>query len=157
MEERFLNQAIASWDLQVANLRKLLSKLSDEALQKEVAVGRNTGWYVLGHLVAVSDALSEMIGTGQRQYPDLQAVFIQHPDRSGLPLPSISQLRSYVETIAERLSGEFRTLNTAEWLNRHNAMTDDEFLSNPERNKLSVLLNRTNHLSYHIGQLRLLF
>jgi hypothetical protein len=31
-------------------------------------------------------------------------------------------------------------------------MTDEDFKANPLRNRLAVLLNRTNHLSYHLGQ-----
>jgi hypothetical protein len=42
------------------------------------------------------------------------------------------------------------------WLSRHESMTDADFEKDPARNKLSVLLNRTNHLSFHFGQLRLL-
>ena len=37
-----------------------------------------------------------------------------------------------------------------------NNATDEDFAKEPARNKLSVLLNRTNHLAYHLGQLRLL-
>jgi len=32
-------------------------------------------------------------------------------------------------------------------------MTDEDLAKDPGRNKLSVLINRTNHMAYHIGQL----
>ena len=40
------------------------------------------------------------------------------------------------------------------WFTRHESMTDADFEKDPARNKLSVLLNRTNHLAYHFGQIR---
>jgi hypothetical protein len=35
-------------------------------------------------------------------------------------------------------------------------MTEEDFEKEPGRNKLSVLINRTNHMAYHLGQLVLL-
>jgi hypothetical protein len=35
------------------------------------------------------------------------------------------------------------------------AVSDEEFAANPLRNRLSVVLSRTNHLAYHIGQIAL--
>jgi hypothetical protein len=32
-------------------------------------------------------------------------------------------------------------------------MTDEDYAKDPMRNRLSVLLSRTNHLSFHIGQI----
>ena len=40
-----------------------------------------------------------------------------------------------------------------DWFSRHTAMTDEDFEKEPGRNKLSVVINRTNHMAYHLGQL----
>jgi hypothetical protein len=47
-------------------------------------------------------------------------------------------------------------MSTDSWFSRHASMTDEDFEKDPARNKLTTLLSRTNHLSYHFGQLRLL-
>lgn len=36
---------------------------------------------------------------------------------------------------------------------KHSAVSEEDFAKEPHRNKLNLLLNRTNHLSYHHGQL----
>ena len=38
---------------------------------------------------------------------------------------------------------------------KHTAVSDEDFAANPLRNRLSVLLSRTRHLAYHIGQIAL--
>jgi hypothetical protein len=45
------------------------------------------------------------------------------------------------------------TLQPAEWFNRHTVVSEADFEKEPHRNKLNLLINRTNHLSYHLGQL----
>lgn len=157
MENKFINLALASWDIQVSRLKKILETLSDEQLTGSISPGRNSGWYILGHLIAVNDAMSEILGTGKRACPELHSPFIQNPESAALDRPSVSTLRQYFTLVHERLKRELATLNEDSWLTRHEAMTDEDFVKNPGRNKFSVLLNRTNHLSYHLGQLRLLY
>ena len=41
----------------------------------------------------------------------------------------------------------------SDWLaRRHTAVLEEDFSKEPLRNRLSILLTRTNHLSYHISQ-----
>jgi hypothetical protein len=47
-------------------------------------------------------------------------------------------------------------MSTADWLDRHMSISAEDFKREPMRNKLNVLINRTNHESYHLGQLMLL-
>jgi hypothetical protein len=51
------------------------------------------------------------------------------------------------------LSDKFGRLTPQDWLQRHMAMSDEDYAKDPTRNRLSVLLSRTNHISYHLGQL----
>jgi len=51
------------------------------------------------------------------------------------------------------LSEKLGRLTPPKWLQRHMAMSDEEYAKDPTRNRLSVLLSRTNHLSYHLGQI----
>ena len=67
---------LTAWDAQNNYLSKLLGALSDEQLSREIAPGKNTGTYLLGHLVAVSDAMLPLLGFGDRLFPALENVFI---------------------------------------------------------------------------------
>lgn len=91
-----------------------------------------------------------------RAHAELDEAFVKNPDKSGFDMPDISQLKQYWKDVHEQLSDAFQQLQTDDWFKRHNAMTDEDFAKETARNKLSVLLNRTNHLAFHLGQLRLL-
>ncbi|MEO6961524.1 MAG: DinB family protein, partial [Puia sp.] len=79
--------------------------------------------------------------------------FISNPESARLPGPDLQQLRKYWNKVNQALSAKFNTLTIEEWLDRHNAVTPEDFIKEPHRNKLNVLLSRTSHLSYHRGQL----
>ncbi|WP_454801273.1 DinB family protein [Mucilaginibacter phyllosphaerae] len=157
MENKFLNLSFSSWNLQVSRLKNIIETLSDEQLAQPISPGRNSGWYIVGHLIAVNDAMSEILGTGKRAYPELHSPFVQNSEQPAFIQSFTGLLRNYFLLVHVRLQEEFTTLTEDAWLARHAAMTDEDFLKNPLRNKYSVLLNRTNHLSYHLGQLRLLY
>ena len=43
-----------------------------------------------------------------------------------------------------------------DWLKKHTpGSPDEDFSTNPTRNRLAVFLNRTNHTSFHTGQIAL--
>jgi hypothetical protein len=46
----------------------------------------------------------------------------------------------------------FASLSAADWLKKHGAVSEEDFLKEPLRNRLAILLSRTNHLTYHLGQ-----
>jgi hypothetical protein len=43
-------------------------------------------------------------------------------------------------------------MSPSDWLQRHSAVSEEEFAKDPSRSRFSILLSRTNHLSYHLGQ-----
>jgi hypothetical protein len=55
-----------------------------------------------------------------------------------------------------KLNRHFEATEIDGWLSRHTAVSSDDFVKEPHRNKLNVVVNRTGHMAYHIGQLRLL-
>jgi uncharacterized damage-inducible protein DinB len=147
--------AISSWRLVLERTNKALSKLTDDELLKEVAPGKNRVIYLWGHLTAVHDAMFPILGLGERLHPELDAIFISSPDKAGARLPSVGELRKYWHEVNGRLLSQFATLSTDEWLQRHRSMSDEDYVKDPTRNRLAVLLSRTNHLSYHLGQITL--
>lgn len=147
--------AITSWRLGVERANKTFSSLTEDELLKEVAPGKNRLIYLWGHLTAAHDAMFPILGLGERLHPELDAIFISSPDKSGPPLPTVGELRKYWEDVNSKLLSQFATLSADEWLQRHKAMSEEDYAKNPTRNRLAVLLSRTNHMSYHLGQITL--
>jgi len=147
---------LMAWDAQNNYLNKLISSLTDEQLAKEIAPGKNSGVYLLGHLIAVSDGMLPLLGFGDRLFPEMEEVFIKNPDKSGQVFSSVSELKQRLEAVNTKLNSHFKSTEIAEWLSKHNAVSSDDFVKEPHRNKLNVVITRTGHLAYHIGQIRLI-
>jgi hypothetical protein len=148
--------ALNTWHDRVAKAQQLLTTLSDEQLLREVAPGKNRGIYLVGHLVAYHDALCTILDLGPRLHPELDSAFLQQPDKSGLPMPSLTELKQYWTEVHTSLARDFQQVTISTWFARHLAISEADFQQEPYRNKLSFLLNRTNHLAYHTGQMMLL-
>jgi uncharacterized damage-inducible protein DinB len=152
----FVKMALSAWDVQNDRMNKLLDKLSDEQIAKEIAPGKNTGVYLLGHLVAINDNLLPLFDMGEKLYPSLEKLFVSSPDKSGQQFPSITELKKYWTTVNTKLSSQFAKMQPDEWFEKHTSVSAADFAKEPHRNKLNVLISRTNHQSYHLGQLILL-
>jgi hypothetical protein len=155
-KELFIKQVLSAWELQNKRVNNLLVKLSDEELLAEVAPGRNRGIYLLGHLTAISDSMLPLLGLGDKLYPDLTTLFVATPDKSNLDYPSLDLLKSYWNNVNTRLTEQFATLQPEDWFTKHTSVSDEDFAKDPLRNKLGILLSRTTHQSYHLGQLTFL-
>lgn len=152
-KEVFVKMAVSAWETHNNRLNKLIATLTDEQLSADTAPNRNSGTYLLGHLIAVSDALFPILGWGDRLYPELEEIFLKKPDKAGLATPTIQQLKDYLVVINAKLAEHMSTMQPDEWFAKHTAVSDEDFAKEPFRNKLNVLMNRTNHLSYHLGQM----
>ena len=147
--------AINSWRLVLERANKTLSNLTEEQVLKEVAPGRNRLIYLWGHLTAVHDAMFPILGLGKRLHPELDAIFVSNPDKAEAQLPPVGELRKYWDEVNGKLLLQFASLSEDEWLQRHNAVSEEDYAKDPTRNRLAVLLSRTNHMSYHLGQITL--
>jgi hypothetical protein len=151
-KELFIKMVLTNWELQINRMNNLLGKLSDEELSAQTAPGRNTGVYLLGHLAAVSDGLFTFLGVGERLNPAMDDIFLRNPDNSGIEKPSIAELKEYWNKVNVLLADKISQIQPDEWFNRHTAVSEEDFAKEPHRNKLNIIINRTNHLSYHLGQ-----
>lgn len=152
-QQLFIEMALNAWNTQITRTEKLIDSLSDEGLMKEVAPGKNRIVYLLGHLIAVNDGIIALFGAGERSYGHFDEAFIKNPDKSGLEMPDAAALRNEWKKSNAELSAYFEKMTPADWFSKHTAMTDEDFVKTPSRNKLSVLLNRTSHVAYHLGQM----
>jgi hypothetical protein len=151
----FVQMALGAWNTYVERGNKYLASISDEDMQTEVAPGKNRIIYLVGHLVAIHDKLFELLGIGQRSHADLDQPFIAKPDRATTDIPDAATLRKYWKEVHENLSKRFNEMSADEWFAKHSAVSAEDFAKDPTRNKLNVVINRTNHLNYHLGQMKL--
>jgi DinB superfamily len=152
-EEVLVTTATKSWDTWVGRAGKLFASLSEEEMFREIAPGKNRAIYVFGHLITVNDSMVPQLRLGEADFPQLKEPFITQPDRAVADLPPISELRKNWTDVNSRLNALFAELTPAQWLERHATVTEEDFANEPHRNRLAILLSRTGHASYHLGQL----
>lgn len=155
-KELFVYMAVSAWEIQNDRVNKLLDKLTDELWMSEIAPGKNTGIYLLGHLTAINDNLFTLFGLGKNLYPQLNDLFVKNPDKSGAVFPPLAELKKYWKEVNSKLAEHFAKMQPEDWFTRHTAVSEVDFEKEPHRNKLNVLMNRTSHQSYHLGQIVLL-
>jgi hypothetical protein len=142
-----------SWKLVISRFDKTLSELSDEQFQRQVAPGKNRVSYLLGHLTATHDRMFPLLGLCDRLHPELDDTYIRNPDKAlGDPL-SVTELRSAWAEVNDILTKAFEGFTLEDWLRKHTAVSDEDFAKDPTRNRLAIVISRTNHLSYHSGQM----
>jgi hypothetical protein len=151
-EETVIASALGAWRGNLERAGKFFAGVSAEELQKQVAPGKNRLIYLWGHLAATNDRMVALLGLGERTHPEFDAVFLSSPDGTA-DLPSHDELRAWWTEVNKKLSDGFATLSPGGWLERHTAVSEEDFAKDPLRNRLAVLLSRTNHLSYHFGQI----
>jgi uncharacterized damage-inducible protein DinB len=154
--ELIVQQVITAWEGQNKAVSKFINKYDEPAYLKEVAPGRNRAIYLLGHLVSTSDSLLVFFGLGDRLFPELEEIFSRNPDKTFAEIPSFAELKEKWEALNLTLTQHFSQMKTQEWLERHTKVSPEDFAKEPHRNKLNVLISRTNHQAYHLGQMNLL-
>src|ERR1700753_1912613 len=102
-KELLIKMALDSWQGQLSAVNNLLGKLSDEQLENEIAPGRNRGVYLLGHLIAVHDLMLPLFRFEESIYPELQAAFVDSPDKTISTIPPINQLKDQWDEVNEKL------------------------------------------------------
>jgi DinB family protein len=155
-EELLVANAVAFWNLALARVDKLFLNLTPKELEQPVAPGKNRLIYIWGHLAAVNDSLLSLMGLGQRLHPELDEVFITAPDRTAVKEISVDEVKKAWSEINARLNAEFAKMTVADWLHKHTAVSDADFAKEPLRNRMAILLTRTAHMAYHMGQAALI-
>jgi hypothetical protein len=93
-----------------------------------------------------------LLGVRERLHPEFDVAFISNPDRSRADIPSQEQVRGAWSVVNTELWNGFEKMSSNDWALRHSSVSEEDFAKDPSRNRFAVLLSRTNHLSYHIGQ-----
>jgi len=144
--------ALQAWHGQLKRADQLFQGLSDAQLMERVAPNRNRGIYLLGHLAAVHDDLLDLFGIGKPFRPDLHEAFVRKADDPQATYPTVGELRQYWTNVNQELTKHIDSWSVEEWLSRHSRVSEEDFVKEPHRNKFNVLLSRTSHVAYHLGQ-----
>jgi DinB family protein len=151
-EQSVVASAVHAWKQNLERAGTLFSSLSEQQLQNHVAPGKNRLIYLWGHLIAVHDAMLPLLALGPRLHPELDETFVKSADRSVADLPSAADLKRHWDEVNGTLLKGFGAFTAADWAQKHTAVSNEDFAANPLRNRLSILLSRTGHVAYHLGQ-----
>jgi len=150
--EIIIKMVLDAWHSKIKEANDFFDNLTDEQLKNEVSPERNTGIYLLGHLTVTHDLMLPILGFGQQIYPQLTAAYNDNPD-SKRYIETASELRKYWKNINSILAENFSKMPADAWFERHNSVSAEAFQKELHRNKLNIIISRTNHLSYHNGQI----
>jgi hypothetical protein len=151
-ETSLVDSALRSWRSNMDRITKFFTAQSEEQLQQEIAPGKNRLIYLWGHLAAINDALLPLLDIGPRLHPELDPLFVSNPDRLSPKTHSGAELKRIWDEIDQSLWTAFPQWSPSEWLQKHTAVSEEDFAREPHRNRYTILLGRTTHLSYHLGQ-----
>jgi hypothetical protein len=150
-----INQLLSQWNKDVAAMTHLFETLGAANAFTEVAPGRNSVIYLLGHMVAVHDRLIEALDAGERRHTALDEPFLKEADtKTGYP--DYDGLLSDWKEVNVRVSEIFAQQSVTDWLSRHHYVSEPDFAKEPHRNRLAILVSRLTHMSTHLGQLKLI-
>jgi hypothetical protein len=155
-EDILIKMVLDAWHTYIKRTDDLFHAFSDEQIMKEIEPGRKRGIYLLGHLAGVHDRLFPLLELGDVLHPELWQPFVEKPDKEVADLPPTQTVRDYWKEINTKLADKMSGLSAADWFQKHTSVSAEDFAKEPHRNKLNIIINRTNHLSSHFGQLLLL-
>ncbi|HWY33156.1 MAG TPA: DinB family protein [Nitrosopumilaceae archaeon] len=155
-KQLIVKSVLDAWHSRIEAANKMFDSLTDNDLQKEVSPGRNRAIYLLGHLTAVHDKMLPLLNFEEQMYPQLDETFLSKPDKTVSEMPSAKDLRLHWKNVNSKLAEHFNKLSPDEWFQKHSSVSEQDFVKEPHRNRLNVVVGRTNHLQYHIGQVALI-
>jgi hypothetical protein len=68
---------------------------------------------------------------------------------------STSKLKAAWLEVNSKLTEAIEGMAPEAWLERHMSVSEEDFAKEPQRNRLAMILSRTNHTSMHFGQMLL--
>lgn len=143
----FTRIAVNTWKATVGRFDDIVAACSDEELEREVTSGKSRLFYLIGHLTALHDRLLPMLGLGERRHAELDAEFSDERDAHRASGFSPRRVRQAWNDVNAALLAGMERLTPEQWLEKPAAVD--------RANRLSVLLDWTDHVSLHSTQVRL--
>jgi len=122
-----IDAALRAWRFNADRIDAFFNALSQDQLEQEIAPGRNRLIYLWGHIAAVNDGLFPLLGLGPKLYPEMEAMFIANPDRAAVTIYSAEQVKGAWSHVNEELFAGLSGWSPMEWLERHTAVSVDDF------------------------------
>lgn len=154
--QTMVKMVLDRWNTETNKFTDLINSISDDRLVKEIAPGKNRGIYLLGHIIAVHDDTLPVLNLGNKLYAELFDIFVKSPDKAIAQIPTATELRTSWKLVNEQMTEKMNYLPEDEWFQKHNSVSAEDFVKEPHRNKLNIIISRTNHLCHHTGQMVLL-
>jgi uncharacterized damage-inducible protein DinB len=146
---------LLQWDSYNRRMLKMLDTVEEKNFNTPIVPGGNSPSWLFGHLADTDDALLPLLGISERIYPELAKIY--HHERGSNQSGHLAK-QALVEkwnAIVNTLSQHFKSMSESDWLQRHTAVSNEDFMKEPQRNKLNVLLSRVTHKASHLGQIGL--
>jgi hypothetical protein len=143
---------LLQWTTYNTRMQKMLDTISDQNFNTPITANGNTPSWLFGHLVDTDDKLLELFGIRNRMFPELEKIY--HHERGNNQKDHLSKvdLIAKWKAISSELDKAFQSWSEKEWMSRHNAVSEEDFKKEPQRNKLNVMLSRVAHKASHMGQ-----
>ena len=151
-----IKTVVNNWDQQTKAITDFFVKQPESDYLIEVAPNRNKAAYLLGHIIATNDGLLPLLGFEERLFPELDAYFTPNTEWNYDDFPSLKEWQEKWDLLNKTLSQHFNTLEPYQWLERHTKVSPEDFEIDSTRNKLNIIIGRTLHMRYHLGQLNLI-
>jgi hypothetical protein len=143
----FTRIALRTWKATVGRFDDIVVAASDEEFEREVTASKSRLFYLIGHLTALHDRLFTVLGLGERNHAELDAEFGEERDAHRASALSPRGLRQAWNEVNATLLSAMEQLTPEQWLEKPATVG--------EANRLSVLLDWTDHLSLHSTQIRM--
>jgi DinB superfamily len=151
-ESALTSAAVKAFKQNLDRTAKFFSTLTPAQFETPIAPGKNRLIYLYGHLIAVNDAMFPLLGIGDLLHPELETPFLKSPDGAAPNTISAADLTLANNAINQKLLAAFDSFTPAQWLERHTSVSPEDFAKEPHRNRFAILLSRTSHIAYHMGQ-----
>lgn len=141
------------WKSMVSWVNMYLNGLDDEDLKMELTPNGNHGVWILGHLIASEDDLSEYLGKDPMLFPAYQDIFKQGSKLQTVEAyPAIDLLRDQWKQVCDKNMDIYQKLTDVELTEPHEKIEgkieDDYF-----KTKEGCIKNWILHQMHHAGQL----
>lgn len=123
-------------------------------LQRELLPGKNSGVWLLGHVVASDDDIGLYLGTHEIQFPDVAELFSSGKSYDpSAKYPETEYLLDCWRRVGERTLQAYDELTDADLDTPHARLGSKSVEEDFFGTKRNVLYHWTNHQLYHLGQL----
>jgi DinB superfamily len=151
-----IDVCLLQWNAYNIRMQKTFDSLTTNNYSKSITIGGNAPSWLLGHLADTDDKLLELFGIRSRLFPELENIYHHERDTNQSGHLTKDELYAKWKAIAAELDKAFKNMSEADWLARHNAVSEADFKNEPHRNKLNVMLSRMTHKASHLGQIAML-